>query len=252
MSESKNTMITRRAALSASTLATACLLSSTARLARESLARQDGEKPGEPSAFERFCGEWLDIAEDYPDRDPAEFSADAYLYRLCSAVSKLDVEHIPPRFKTGWNKDGLAAGPVWGKGAIFIVEQQLAPGAVLRAHNHPSFNAVTMVSKGDCYFRHFEPIGEAPSYRDELRKPFRLSETRAGILSVGRMSTLSRSRENIHWFQAGDDGATVIDFSMGFGGSSGDFSVLEFDPDPVDSVQRIYEGHWIGNPYRSK
>jgi hypothetical protein len=242
--------ITRRAALRASTAASACVLGSSVALARESLAAQQGAPAGEPSSFEHFCEEWLAIAGDYPERGLTAFPADEYLYRLGAAVTKLEFGNIPTRLTAGGSEDGLTAGLMWAQAEIFIIEQHLDPGTVFRAHNHPAFNSVTMVTKGDCKFRHFEPVGEAPDYKRDLRKTFQLQETRAGILKVGRMSSLSRSRENIHWFQAGDDGATLLDFSMGFGGSSGDFSMLEFNPDPVDAEQRIYEGFWIGNPYK--
>ena len=239
--------ITRRAALRASTATAACLLGSTVAMAR---AAQEGQQRKAASRFQSLCQEWLAIAAEYPERGVAEFPADEYLFRLCAALTKLGGAGVPDPFKVGWDKDGLRAGPVWIEGEIFVVEQKLAPGTVLRAHNHPAFNGVSLVTAGDCEFRHFEPVGEVPDYRTGLGEHFHLRETRAGILGVGRMSSFSRTRENIHWFRAGDDGATIVDFSMSFGGSSGDFSALEIDLEPLDAERRLHEGCWIGNPYR--
>ena len=242
MTTSPGTEITRRAALRVSSAAAACLVGATAPRARA--------RPGQEDGFTEFCARWLEIAEDYIDRSAAGVAADEYLFRLCAALVRLGPDRIPGRQRTTWEGNGLRTGPVWGRGEIFVLELQLAPGAELKAHNHPAFNAVTMVASGDCMVRHLEPVGEAPDYRTRHRESFPLQETRAGLLKTGRVSHLSRSRDNIHWFQAGDEGATLVDFSMAFGGDPGDFSALELDPEPIDAARRIYEGFWIGNPYR--
>ena len=72
------------------------------------------------------------------------------------------------------------------------------------------------------------------------------------VSAAGRTSSLTRTRANIHWFQAGEDGARFLDFGVKFpdpGGGYRSFSALELDSEPVDRERRIHTARWLGNIY---
>lgn len=215
----------------------------------QQLARGQAGKAGSP--FDRFTDQWLSLHDEFlADAEPDE---DRYLYRLCALIAAVGSGAVPARSRNSYEAEGLQSGPAYGQGPQFIVEFELAPGAIVRAHNHVGYNFVSAGSKGSCAFRHFEPVGPPPPVAGNLGKPFELLETRRGILTPGRLTSLSRTRDSIHWFQAGDEGATFLDFGTkldGPGAGWKEFSALEFDPDPVDPERGIYEGYWIGNPFK--
>ena len=97
--------------------------------------------------------------------------------------------------------------------------------------------------------RHFEPQGKVPA-TTELEKEFLIRETQSCLLTKGRTSSLSRTRDNIHWFQAGENGAAFLDFGIKFKGP-GDGpkagSSLTFDADAVDSAKCIHRAKWLGD-----
>jgi hypothetical protein len=71
-------------------------------------------------------------------------------------------------------------------------------------------------------------------------------ETRRQIVAPRRISTLSTTRDNIHYLEAGDDGARGLDITTGYGGS-GDFPFVAFQPDkPKDARKQLYEAVWTG------
>ena len=199
------------------------------------------------AGFERFTQQWLELTgELLEDGEPDE---DRYVYRLSALVAALGVDQLPPRTRTSFEKEGMQSGPAYGAGDRFIVEFELEPGAVIQAHNHVGFDFLSVGAEGACHFRHFEPLEDPPPIRGGLREPFPLQQTRRGILTPGRMTTLTRTRDTIHWFQAGEDGAKFFDFGINFkdpGAGYKEFSMLEFDPEPLDAEQAIYEGQWVG------
>ena len=80
--------------------------------------------------------------------------------------------------------------------------------------------------------------------------PFTVQRTRGGLLLPGRLSELTRTRDNIHTFRAGKDGATILDFTSTVGNSKTGFSALQIDTEPSDTFGRLYQARWLGNPYR--
>ncbi len=214
------------------------------------LARAQSSGGNDPG-FDRFAREWGELAEEMlSESQPDE---DRYVYRLSAMIAALGVERLPSRPRDTYANEGMRSGPSYGAGDNFLVEFELEPGAVIRAHNHVGYDFVSVGAKGECHYRHFEPLGTPPPISGGLHEPFELRESRRGILTAGRFSTLTRVRDGIHWFQAGENGATFFDFGTNLkkpGDGWTEFSVMEFDPEPIDREQGIYEGQWIGNPYK--
>ncbi len=201
--------------------------------------------------FARFSREWGELwrellAEETPDED-------RYVHRLCAALRSLPVDAVPRMRRAGFERDGVKSGGAWGENGLLVVELQLAGGAVIPAHNHVGYDFVSLVLEGDCVTRHYEPLDEVAPVDPGPSANFRVIESRAARLTPGRVSHLTRTRDNVHWFRAGEHGATLIDFGSQFEASGVGYSVfsaLEVDTEPVDADRRVFEARWIGNPFR--
>ena len=168
---------------------------------------------------------------------------------LDNLISQLPLNTIPPRKKVVFERDGLKTGPAWFEGRIFVVELTLEPHAEIQPHNHPSHNAVSLGLAGTCQYEHYEIVGKAPPSIPGTPS-FTVQRTRSGLLFPGRLSELTRTRDNIHTFRAGKDGATILDFTSTVGNPKTEFSALQIDTKPRDTFSRLYQARWLGNPYR--
>ncbi|HEX6884020.1 MAG TPA: hypothetical protein VF530_11615, partial [Planctomycetota bacterium] len=140
---------------------------------------------------------------------------------------------------------GLAAGLSWFLAPCAMIEFRMDPGAALRLHNHPPQIVLTLCAEGEVAYRHLELEGEAPPCT-EVGGTFYARETRAGLLSAGRTTSLTRARDGIHGFVAGRKGARIVDFTVATTPDVETFSYLELAPDLVDAERRVYEGRWLG------
>lgn len=214
-------------------------------------ARRVAHLPGSANRFEEFTERWRELLKSLSEAsDPNE---DEYLFHLCGEISALDREEFPQRSATTFSQDGMSSGGAWGDGALSVIEFDLEPGAEVRAHNHVGFSFISLGISGSCQVRHFEPHGEYPDPGSGSQESFLVQETRSKVLKPGHISHLSRTRDNIHWFRAGEEGARFLDFGTylndaGEGYTS--FSVLDFDEDPINPEERLFEANWIGNPYK--
>ncbi|MCA9691071.1 MAG: hypothetical protein KC636_15810 [Myxococcales bacterium] len=240
MQAPQNPDVTRRALLSGS-------------LAASTLALGCGPRAGEatpPGDVEALLREWSARAGVLAAaRDPAE---DAFVLELCAALTQIAPDALPPRTREGYAADGLTSGPVFGDAVFQVIEFQLAPGAIIRAHNHVGYAFVSLGVRGRVMVRHYEVEGEAPAPGADLERSFHVREVASAMLTPGRTSTLTRGRANIHWFQAGPEGATFYDFGVHFpepGPGPTSFSVLEIAEAPTDARLRIHEARWLGNIY---
>ena len=107
-----------------------------------------------------FFKDWQALSERLFDEEA--ISEERYIRELTSLVSRLPLDAVPSRRKVVFDKNGLKTGPAWSEGRIFVVELTLQPHAVIRPHNHPSHNAVTLGLAGSCQYEHYEIAGEAP------------------------------------------------------------------------------------------
>jgi len=191
-------------------------------------------------AWDDFLKQSVPIAQQLI-ADPA-FSVDEYLYRIGSLATRL--KEIPDTalgpYKTVdprvWFWPSFRGSP------FFIIQWRMEPGAVLPPHNHPNASVCTLGFEGEVRLRNFEIIGESPDYAS--RNTFRVRETRNEMMSHGRINTLSPSRDNIHCFRVGKEGARGIDINT-LHGKTNNFSFLDMSEKPVDSERRIFEAAWI-------
>jgi hypothetical protein len=172
--------------------------------------------------------------------EPA-FSLDEYLYRIGSLATRLkeipDTKLFP---FTGVDPRVLFA-PSFRGSPFFIIQWRMEPGAVFPAHNHPNASVCTLGYEGEVRLRNFEIVGEAPEY--SANKTFLIRETHNEMMSRGRINALSPSRDNIHYFQIGKEGARGIDITT-MHGKGAPFSFLDISEKPKDSEKRIFEAAW--------
>ena len=90
---------------------------------------------------------------------------------------------------------------------------KMAPGAVLKPHDHPGHVVVTLGLEGSARYAHYDLADEPPSKNDRST-PFLVRETRTGILTPGCTTHLSRTRDNLHTFTAGPEGAVMVPLSL--------------------------------------
>jgi hypothetical protein len=196
-------------------------------------------------AWDDFLKQSVPIAQKLI-ADPA-FSVDEYLYRIGSLATRL--EEIPNSALGSYKTVEPRAwfGPSFRGSPFFIIQWRMEPGAVLPPHNHPNASVCTLGFEGEVRLRNFEIVGEAPDYAS--KKTFRVRETRNEMMSHGRISTLSPSRDNIHCLRVGKEGARGIDINT-LHGTTNNFSFLDMSEKPVDSESRIFEASWtdLGRP----
>jgi hypothetical protein len=190
-------------------------------------------------AWDEFLKQSVPIAKQLI-ADPA-FSVDEYLYRIGSLATRL--QDIPNSTLGSYKtvEPRVWFGPSFRGSPFFIIQWRMEPGAVLPPHNHPNASVCTLGFEGEVRLRNFEIIGEAPDYPS--KKTFRVRETRNEMMSHGRINTLSPSRDNIHCFQVGSEGARGIDINT-LHGKTNDFRFLEISKTPADSDKLIFEAAW--------
>ncbi len=141
---------------------------------------------------------------------------------------------------------GFAAGPTWQLMPCLTVEFQMAPGAELRLHNHPPQVVISRCIDGEVRFRHCEPIGTPPPCTRIDGTKFEVRETRTGVLKAGQMTSLTRVRDGMHGFVAGEHGARLVDFIATMSDDSSTFSYVALSDEPLDEERRTFEAVWTG------
>jgi hypothetical protein len=176
-------------------------------------------------------------------KDSSGKGQDAYLYWIASMAARLSLSAIP-KAKLG-SFAGLNPPVDFGishRGVpFFVVEWRMAPNAILPPHCHPNASVCTLGTEGETRIRNFQIVDTAPEFSSPQN--FHLRETHNEIITSGRINTLSSTRDNIHTFQAGKEGARGIDISTYHGPDVG-FSFLDIRSTPVDAGKRIYEAAW--------
>jgi hypothetical protein len=179
-------------------------------------------------------------------RDASEIGQDAYLNRIAAWAVRLK---SAPDTKLGafaGLDPRVEFGPSFRGVPFAVIQWRMAPRAVLPAHCHPQASVCTVGIEGEACVRHFEVQGPAPAFDFGTRTPFLMRETRSQIVAPRRISTLSATRDNIHYFEAGDAGARGLDITTAYGGD-GSFSFVAFQPDkPKDPKKRLFEAVWTG------
>jgi hypothetical protein len=240
-------LIERRAVLWLPALAAATFLFGRSRL----YALNDSKATAKDSSatgsldWEEFLKQCVPVAKEMV-KDSSAGGQDAYLHRVASFAVRLRAAPDTKLFPFGKLHPKVAFN-LSHKGFPFtVVQWRMDPQAILPAHCHPSFSVCTLGLEGETRLRNFELHGEAPAFDSGSSKTFLIRETHNQVLTPRRTSTLSPTRDNIHYFEAGPDGARGIDITTGYGGT-GNFSFLAFDADePKDPKQRLFEAAWTG------
>ncbi len=196
--------------------------------------------------------EWDDFVRQCPAdaaefaRDTSEMGQDAYLHRIATWAVRLQSAPATKLGAYGGLEPKVEFGPSYRGVPFAVIQWRMAPHAILPAHCHPQASVCTVGVEGEARLRHFEIQGKAPAFDAGVKTPFLMRETRSQIISQRRISTLSSTRDNIHYFEAGDSGARGLDITTGYGGD-GSFSFVGFQPDkPMDAKRRLYEAVWTG------
>jgi hypothetical protein len=205
----------------------------------QSTAAATGSTGGGRLAWDEFLKLAVPVAQQL-FADPA-FSVDEYLYRIGSLATRLKEIPDSPLGPYAAVDPRVRFGPSFRGSPFFIIQWRMEPGAVLPPHNHPNASVCTLGFEGEAQLRNFEIVGDAPDYSS--KKTFLVRETRDDVISRGRINTLSPSRDNIHHFRVGREGARGIDIST-MHGKMAPFSFLEIGEKPLDS-KRTFEAAWI-------
>jgi hypothetical protein len=232
-------VIERRHFLRSSAVTFAAVLAlgvSTRGLPRQVLADGSG---ADKLDWENFLKASVPVAQQMV-ADPA-FSIDEYLYRIGSLATRLKEIPDTKLFPYTAIDPRVFFAPSFRGTPFFIIQWRMEPGVVFPPHNHPNASVCTLGFEGEVRLRNFEIVGTAPDYA--AKTTFRVRETHNEMMSRGRLNTLSPSRDNIHCFQVGKEGARGIDIST-MHGKMAPFSFLDIADRPSDAEKRIFEAAW--------
>lgn len=176
-------------------------------------------------------------------KDSSSHGQDVYLQAIAAMVARLNLKTIP-QAKLG--QFGTLSPPIefgisYRGMPFFIVEWHMAAGAMLPPHCHPNASVCTLGIAGEARIRNFQIESTAPEFSS--KESFQIRETHNEIITTGRINTLSSTRDNIHTFQAGKEGARGIDISTYHGTEAG-FSFLEIEQKPLDLEKMIFKAVW--------
>lgn len=239
LSKATGFVIERRFFVRAAPLATAAL----ALGLPERLSAESRERLIESASlnFEEFIKECAGLAKQAIEG--SSLNEEAHIFRLSLAASRLGLNGVPKGKlgQFGGLNPPVEFGPLHIAAPLAIIQWRLAPGATLPAHNHTPADIISLCVEGECTVRHFDIVSDAPEYSS--KETFLIRETRNDLLTAGRMSSLSTTRDNIHTFHAGKEGALGIDINSVLPGNK-KFSFLDFADKPRDPQKRIYEAVW--------
>lgn len=219
-------------------VAVAAAVLRTARPARAATAAT----PLDWDHFIRLCP--ADAAEFAGDR--SDIGQDAYLHRVAAWAVRLKAAPDTKLGAFAGLNPKVEFGPSFRGVPFAVIQWRMAPRAVLPAHCHPQASVCTVGIEGEARLLHFEVHGPAPAFDSGDKTPFLMRETRSQVVTARRISTLSTTRDNIHYFEAGDSGARGLDITTAYGGD-GSFSFVAFPPDkPKDPANGLFEAVWTG------
>jgi hypothetical protein len=163
---------------------------------------------------------------------------DEYIYTAAAKVCR--ATGIP--FPEGMKNTGLDIRPIDRTRVFSVVAYRAAAGVIQPPHNHPGYSVATMGYEGAVRVSYFEHEGTPPAY--SVRDPFRIRKTAERWLRPRDIATLTPSRDNIHTFEAGPDGARWIDINTELAPGSGDFSYMHLSPAVSNRVGDLYQARW--------
>lgn len=180
------------------------------------------------------------IADTTPDEE-------AYLAFVSALLARVDA---PPPWSPSPVRNGRSVGLIARYPPIVFFQIDMEPRAVIDLHDHRHYNGVLIATKGSARCRNFDIVppdgtpldvatGEVPAEGED----FLVRQNADVVLRPGQLSRLTRERDNIHHVQAGDDGATLLDFFTYFSPEARSYG-LEWDGQPYDEAAGLYKVAW--------
>ena len=180
------------------------------------------------------------IAASAPDEE-------GYLSAVTSLLARVEP---PPAWRmsptgNGWDIDTIAYYP-----PIVLMQIRMAPKSVIHLHDHRHYNGVLLATRGEARCRNFDIMladgkrldvaaGEVPGKGED----FLIRQNADTVLRSGQLSTLTRDRDNIHHVEAGDEGATLVDFFTHFSPKARSYE-LAWDGKPFDAAKGLFKVSW--------
>ena len=186
--------------------------------------------------FETLVKELRPLSKQLVAED-AELNEETYVRGISALLSRVELmPECKPVGPRSYNMHRVASYR-----PLIMLTINMKPGAHIRIHDHRDYNGVIFGLNGSCTIRNFEIEGreDIPSKEEE----FTIRETKWARITQGRVSTLSRRRDNIHDVIAGKDGAQLLDVFTYFSPKARSYSI-EFDDKPFDEAERLYKVNW--------
>lgn len=179
--------------------------------------------------------------------DRSQTGQDAYLHAIAQHAVRL-AELPPVEAKDfGSLKPGYSFGLIHRGAPFVVIYWRMEPGAVYPAHNHPGTSVCTLCTSGAAHVRNFDLVGAPPITDRELA--FKAIETGHDVLEPGTINMVTAQRNNVHWFEAGPEGAEGLDITTTVDG--GPFSFLRLGPESLERPGlRSHAAQWVGNDPR--
>lgn len=165
-----------------------------------------GRRVREASGIEGFLDQAAALAAklDVTDRR----AEDGYLYRLASLLCEVAEQPGDPwgGLDEGIRFAGSGGRKLEAPRHMRAVQIGFGPGATIPVHDHKDYNGVILCLEGEMYCRNFDVVEEEGDSSNVT-----LLETVDALLTPGRFSILSTTRDNLHELVAGPKGARVLD-----------------------------------------
>jgi len=190
-------------------------------------------------AYEEFASRCRALAKELVS-DP-KTNEESYLHEIAALAVRLTSVPERPFGRFGTYDPPVEFGPLSVEAPLFVIQWRLAPGATLPPHNHPNANVVSLGLEGEARIRNFEVDGDAPDFAST--KAFRVRQTHDEFITAGRVNMLSSTRDNIHTFHAGPQGARGIDIGT-LVGKQDAFAFVEMGSKAIDAERRVFEARW--------
>lgn len=186
-----------------------------------------GCKRDRPLTFDELAEAMGALARALREAEPRD--EEAYVERVAALAARLG-EVPTPKFGKLF-KDTVATSLAYRGSWLALVQWRMEPDRRYPAHDHPSYNQVTLGVEGECRLRHYQIVGAAPPRTSAA--PFEVRRTQDNVLRPGGVTSIfTTRRDNIHELETGPAGARGIDLMTLVGKHEG-FSFLDIAREPT-------------------
>lgn len=230
--------IERRSLFKVGGAAALALLLGPSMLRAEKPATENGGKTDAfgPLSLKDFIQQADPLARALTSADSA--NEEAYLLHLGSLLCRLGPQPL------GAEKPRGMMHAEHHSPYFMVVQINMAPGAALPFHDHRDYNGVILGLEGSVHARNYEILGGNPLPPKD--QPFQIRQSVDAQVEPGRISTLTRKRDNIHDLRAGPAGARLLDVFTFFPGEDGSH-YLSVDDAPVAGQPNVYCARWLAD-----